>query len=129
MVVKWLKHDWTSRCTHAPKLLEKVRLGLLPVDTLKTLLGDEILAVPECRRLVEEVVKLQSSGQSSTRLALDFPHIFATRSTMTVSCNALLTLIQGSSHMIGRVIPKRSHFIPELNINDAFSILIWLECA
>ena len=88
MLVRWLKHDWTSRRTHAPDLLKKVRLGLLPAEMLKTLLDDEMEDVPECRTLLAEVLQLQE-GHSSIKLAQDFPNMFATRTTITVSYRLL----------------------------------------
>ncbi|XP_072042468.1 uncharacterized protein [Amphiura filiformis] len=84
--VTWLKYDWEQRKVHAVDLLKKIRLGLVPVDRLHKLLGDELLAIPECKDIVEEVVKLSvTMDTASPPLIKSHPELFATRNTITAS--------------------------------------------
>ena len=85
MVTAWLKHDWTSRQCHATDLLKMVRLGFVPDETIRSMLGDDILGIPECKQLVEKVHELQASNQRPASLAKHHPGLFATRSVITVS--------------------------------------------
>ncbi|XP_072016401.1 kelch-like protein 13 [Amphiura filiformis] len=86
-IMKWLKYDWCQRKTHTLDLLKKIRLGLVPVDKLKHILGDEVLAIPECKNLVDEVFKLHATKESATAytvpLIQSHPDTFATRNTVT----------------------------------------------
>ena len=88
MVVCWLKHDWENRRPHANLLFQNVRLGLVPEDKLKELVDTEILEVAECKELVDVVVKEQKTALSEAHRARKMPHLFATRSTITVSISA-----------------------------------------
>ncbi|XP_072019847.1 uncharacterized protein [Amphiura filiformis] len=82
--VTWLKYDWEQRKAHAVDLLKKIRLGLVPVDRLQEILGDEIMAIPECMDMVEEVVKLSvTKDTASPSLITTRHHLFATRNTVT----------------------------------------------
>ena len=54
----WLKFDWEQRRVYAIDLLKRIRLGLVPVARLREIFGDELLAIPACKDMVEEVVKL-----------------------------------------------------------------------
>ena len=84
--INWLKHDWEHRKLHTFNLLKKIRLGLVPFDRLKTLLGEEILAIPECKNLMGEVVKLHATvGSTQVPLNQSHPDMFANRNTVTVS--------------------------------------------
>ncbi|XP_072051899.1 kelch-like protein 12 [Amphiura filiformis] len=83
MVVQWLKLDWENRSNFALTLLKKVRLGLVPKQNLTELLDAEILQIPECRQLFQEVCKRQSSKCSAYKLSQNFPCQFATRSIIT----------------------------------------------
>ena len=89
IVLKWLFHDWDQRKVHTFNLLKKIRLGLVPVDRLKQVLGDEvfqILAIPECKEILEEVVKLHATKETAkVPLNQSHPDLFATRNTITVS--------------------------------------------
>ena len=85
MVVKWLKHKWHERQLHAHSLLKHVRLGQIPEDILTTLLDDEILSVEACRQLLDEVLAKQKSDLSKAERVQLYPHLFATRSALTVS--------------------------------------------
>ncbi|XP_072020877.1 uncharacterized protein [Amphiura filiformis] len=80
----WLKFDWEQRKVHAFDLLKKIRLGLVPVDSLRDILGDEILAIPECKVMMEEVVMLSfAMDTASPPLINSHPEWFATRNTIT----------------------------------------------
>ncbi|XP_072021210.1 kelch repeat and BTB domain-containing protein 2-like [Amphiura filiformis] len=82
--VMWLKHDWEQRKVHAVDLLKKIRLGLVPVNRLQEILGDEIMAIPACKEMVEEVVKLIVTKDTSAPLLIgSHPDWFATRNTIT----------------------------------------------
>ncbi|XP_072014349.1 kelch repeat and BTB domain-containing protein 2-like [Amphiura filiformis] len=82
--VMWLKYDWEQRKVHAVDLLQKIRLGLVPIDRLHKILGDELLAVPECKDIVEEVIKLSATKDTaSPPLVKSHPELFATRNTIT----------------------------------------------
>ena len=79
----WLKFDWEQRQIHAFDLLKKIRLGLVPLDRLKEILGDELLAIPECKDMVEEVVKLSATKDTdSPPLIKSHPELFASRNTI-----------------------------------------------
>ena len=83
-VLVWLKFDWEQRKVHAVNLLKKIRLGLVPVEQLKNILGDELLAIPECKVMVEEVVKLSVTKETaSPPLMKSHPELFTTRNTIT----------------------------------------------
>ncbi|XP_072020249.1 uncharacterized protein [Amphiura filiformis] len=82
--VMWLKYDWEQRKVHAVDLLKKIRLGLVPIDRLQKILGDEIMAIPERMDMVEEVVKLSvTKDTASPSLITTRPDLFATRNTIT----------------------------------------------
>ena len=80
----WLKYDWEQRKVHAVDLLKRIRLGLVPVARLREILGDEFLAIPECKDMVEEVVKLSvNKDVASLLLIKSHPKLFASRNTIT----------------------------------------------
>ncbi|XP_072035748.1 kelch-like protein 14 [Amphiura filiformis] len=82
--VTWLKHDWEQRKVNVVDLLKKIRLGLVPVDRLHSILGDELLAIPECKVMVEEVLKLSvTMDTASPPLIKSHSELFATRNTIT----------------------------------------------
>ncbi|XP_072023797.1 kelch-like protein 25 [Amphiura filiformis] len=83
LVLEWLKFDWDNRRTHTCRLLQKVRLGLVPEDRCKELLDDSILSIPECKALFDKVVQLQGAPDSKHAIARQNPELFATRSTIT----------------------------------------------
>ena len=86
MVVKWLKYDWDNRRTHAFELLQKVRLGTITEENLNRLIDADVLELPECKSLLERVIGYQKSDRTKAWLAHKYPDLFATRSTITVSC-------------------------------------------
>ncbi|XP_072021049.1 kelch repeat and BTB domain-containing protein 2-like isoform X2 [Amphiura filiformis] len=97
--VMWLKHNWEQRKVHAVDLLKKIRLGLVPVDRLQRILGVEIMAIPECKEMVEEVVKLSiTKDTASPSLITTRPDLFATRNTITAmlwaeeDCDSMISL-------------------------------------
>ena len=87
---KWLDQNWAEKRQHAHDLLTKVRLGLLDVETLEGLLGDDnISSIPECKKMLEEVLELKSTmlppqGLQDIPLSVSHPHWFATRTTIKV---------------------------------------------
>ena len=85
MVVNWLKHDWDNRSPHAPTLLQEVRLGHVPEESLRELLDEEILKIQECSCMFEEACRAQKLGCSKSELSKMMPAMFCTRSTITVS--------------------------------------------
>ena len=91
VVIAWLNHDWKHREVHAVELLKKIRLGLLlPMDALQKVLGDEILAIPECKAMVDEAWKLYDTKKDAdVPLIQSHPDLFATRNTVTVSISTL----------------------------------------
>ena len=85
--VNWLNHDWNRRKTHALEIMKKIRLGRAPADELKKILGEEMLSIPECKGMVEEVLKLHAATKetaASVPLYISHPDFFATRNTVTV---------------------------------------------
>ena len=85
----WLKYDWEQRKVHAVDLLKKIRLGLVPLDRLRDILGDELLAKPECKNMVEEVVRLSVTKETaSPPLIKSYPELFANRNTITAGLSA-----------------------------------------
>ena len=87
MVIAWLKHDWNTRRTSAPVLLEEVRLGLVSAEKLTELYDDKILEIPGCKEQLEEVLRWKRSEYSKVELSRKMPHLFATRRLVTVSLN------------------------------------------
>ena len=84
--VSWLKFDWEKRKVHAVDLLKKIRLGLVPRERLRDILGDELLAIPECKGMVEEVIKLGVTKETaSPSLMESHPELFASRNTITAN--------------------------------------------
>ncbi|XP_072051651.1 uncharacterized protein [Amphiura filiformis] len=83
LVVKWLKFDWDSRCTHAVSLLGSVRLGLIPEEDLQELLDDDMRSIEECDQMLKEMQEGKQLGHSKFKLAREMPQHFATRSTIT----------------------------------------------
>ncbi|XP_072019828.1 kelch-like protein diablo [Amphiura filiformis] len=89
--VMWLKHDWEQRKIHAVDLLKKIRLGLVPFDRLQEILGNEIMAIPECKEMVEEVVKLSVTKDTASSLLIKcHPDLFASRNTITAKLYIIL---------------------------------------
>ena len=89
MVVNWLKHDWENRRVHAPNLLQMVRLGLVPKQSISSLVGPDILEIPECKVLFQEFLKEPQSADSVVDLAQKPSHYHASRSTIMVSLKFL----------------------------------------
>ncbi|XP_072050211.1 kelch-like protein 30 [Amphiura filiformis] len=84
VVIAWLKYDWEQRKVSAAHLLKKVRLGLVQVENLKQILGEEILDVPECKDMVEEVFRLNATkDEADVPLIESRPELFASRNTVT----------------------------------------------
>ncbi|XP_072035241.1 kelch-like protein 15 [Amphiura filiformis] len=83
LVINWLKHDWENRKKHSHQLLQKVRLGLVASEDIKELVSAEILGIPECLELVNQVLQVQASKKPRDVLATKNPDIAATRSTIT----------------------------------------------
>ena len=74
----WLKFNWEERKVHAVDLLKKIRLGLVPVDRVREILGKQLLAIPECKDMVEEVVQLSLTKETaSPTLVKSHPELFA----------------------------------------------------
>ncbi|XP_072020764.1 kelch-like protein 26 isoform X2 [Amphiura filiformis] len=84
--VMWLQYDWEQRKVHAVDLLKNIRLGLVPVDRLQQILGDDFMTIPECKEMMEEVVKLSDiMDTASPQLMKSHPDLFATRNTITAA--------------------------------------------
>ncbi|XP_072035237.1 kelch-like protein 25 [Amphiura filiformis] len=83
LVINWLKHDWENRKKHSHQLLQKVRLGLVASEDIKELVSAEILSIPECLELVNQVLQVQALKKPRDILAIENPEIAATRSTIT----------------------------------------------
>ncbi|XP_072015483.1 kelch repeat and BTB domain-containing protein 2-like [Amphiura filiformis] len=83
--LNWLKYNWVERQCYAADLLKKIRLGWIPDNRLMPMLGDEVLAIPECKELVEELVKLHAKDSVSVPLIQSHPDMFATRNTITAT--------------------------------------------
>ena len=80
----WVKFDWEQRKVHAVDRLKQVRFGLVPLDRLQEILGEELLAIPECKDMVAAVVKLSVTKETaSPPLGESHPELFATRNTIT----------------------------------------------
>ncbi|XP_072044796.1 kelch-like protein 30 [Amphiura filiformis] len=56
-IVQWLKHDWENRKGDACKLLQSFRLGLLPKDKVQELIDDQILEIPECKEMMDDLME------------------------------------------------------------------------
>ncbi|XP_072021784.1 kelch-like protein 32 isoform X2 [Amphiura filiformis] len=83
VTIKWVRHKWEDRQCYTVDILKKIRLGLIPGDRLKEILGDEILAKPGCEEMMEEVVKLQATMEEAVvPLMISHPALFATRNTI-----------------------------------------------
>ena len=82
--LSWLKYDWEQRKVHAVDILKKIRLGLVSVERLKEIFDDELLSIPECKDMMEEVVKLTATKDTATPpLIISHPKLFASRNTIT----------------------------------------------
>ena len=92
LVVNWLKYGWDQRQELTLQLFQKVRLGLVLQDDHMRLIGPEMLAIPGCTELLNEVQKLRESVKSKYTLAAEEPDFFATRSTVTVSIILMLIM-------------------------------------
>ncbi|XP_072050127.1 uncharacterized protein [Amphiura filiformis] len=85
VVIAWLKYDWEQRKVSVAHLLKKARLGLVQVENLKQILGEEVLDVPECKDMVEEVIRLNATkDEADVPLIESHPELFASRNTVTV---------------------------------------------
>ncbi|XP_072021783.1 uncharacterized protein [Amphiura filiformis] len=89
VTIKWVRHKWEDRQCYTVDILKKIRLGLIPGDRLKEILGDEILAKPGCEEMMEEVVKLQATMEEAVvPLMISHPALFATRNTIKTVISA-----------------------------------------
>ncbi|XP_072050407.1 kelch-like protein 26 isoform X3 [Amphiura filiformis] len=83
-VVAWLKQDWEGRSQYAVPFLRLIRLGLVPIGNLKQLIDANMQVIPECKEMIEEVEKcLALKETSKAPLSYQFPHLFASRGTVT----------------------------------------------
>ena len=85
LVCNWLHRDWPKRRIYSSQLLQKVRLGLIAPDDIKSFIGPDILGIPECSDLVNHVLELEASEISNDILAVENVDLFMTRSAITVS--------------------------------------------
>ncbi|XP_072015547.1 kelch-like protein 28 isoform X2 [Amphiura filiformis] len=86
IIVAWLKHDWEGRKEFAPQLLERVRLGAVPVPhlTLTFLQMPELNTIPECQQMLVRVMQLLNSKQpNDPPLSISHPALFESRSMIT----------------------------------------------
>ena len=84
-VTNWLKHDWEHRKDHTKSLLEKVRLGVIQSTKLMDYMTEDMMALPECRELIESVVSRQQPCDDAKPSALvDWQLMFRPRG-ITVS--------------------------------------------
>ncbi|XP_072015441.1 kelch-like protein 6 isoform X2 [Amphiura filiformis] len=88
-VIAWLQFNWETRNTNAANLLQKVRLGLIPLDDLQELVDLEIGRIEECKEVVLEVIELKTTGEISAAEPLShrYPKWFATRNTISAFLN------------------------------------------
>ena len=85
----WLKFNWEQRKVHTVDLLKRIRLGFVPVARLREILGDELLAIPECKDMVEEIIKLSvNKDVASPPLIKSHPELFASRNSVTARLEA-----------------------------------------
>ena len=131
--LSWLKYDWEQRKVHAVDLLKKIRLGLVPLDRLREILGDEFYAIPACKDMVEEIVKLSVTKETaSPPLAESHPELFATRNTITADVcadlydmsNVFLSLKYTTNSACYRLtkvpdIPNRFSFMDDLDYQSS----------
>ncbi|XP_072020978.1 kelch-like protein 7 [Amphiura filiformis] len=86
IIVAWLKHDWEGRKEFAVLLLQKVRLGAIPVGhlTVTFLETPELNSIPECRQMVVRVMQLfDNKKPDDPPLSLSHPALFGQRSMIT----------------------------------------------
>ncbi|XP_072027785.1 kelch-like protein 28 [Amphiura filiformis] len=96
MVVCWLKHDWKNRSLLAHRLLQKVRLGLVSVRGIRKLFDAEITRIPECKLLMNTVLRLKGSKDKAA-LIHKHPEFFAARSTITAPiCGYVRSCLAGN---------------------------------
>ncbi|XP_072049903.1 kelch-like protein 20 isoform X2 [Amphiura filiformis] len=65
-VTRWLKHDWDTRKTFALPVLQKVRLGLVPIRNVIEGIDRQIREATECRDLYEELLERHALGEKVT---------------------------------------------------------------
>ncbi|XP_072045790.1 kelch-like protein 26 [Amphiura filiformis] len=56
-IIHWLKYDWENRKGCAHKCLSRLRLGLIPKDKVQELIDDQILEIPECKEMMDDMIK------------------------------------------------------------------------
>ncbi|XP_072044908.1 kelch-like protein 25 [Amphiura filiformis] len=56
-IIQWLKHDWENRKGDACKLLQSFRLGMLAKDKVQELMDDQILEIPECKKMMDDLIE------------------------------------------------------------------------
>ncbi|XP_072036700.1 kelch-like protein 25 isoform X2 [Amphiura filiformis] len=98
LVLAWVKYDQINRKMHAEKVMKKVHLGLLPRNRLTTLCS-EMCWSPECKELIEKVLKLMDSKEE-VGVPLEYSHYqwFGTRSEMF--CDTMIGINPGGQAMV-----------------------------
>ncbi|XP_072050866.1 kelch-like protein 12 [Amphiura filiformis] len=56
-MLKWLQHSWESRRNQAWPLLQKVRLGLIPIEDVKEYICGNLSEILECNKVYYELLE------------------------------------------------------------------------
>ncbi len=85
-VIRWIAFD-TVRHQYTKTLLEEIRLGLIPAQNLEMILSSQKQIIsPDVKQMVNEVLTFLAINTTETPpLHLSHPHLFASRSMITVS--------------------------------------------
>ncbi|XP_072050690.1 kelch repeat and BTB domain-containing protein 3-like [Amphiura filiformis] len=62
-VLEWLQHSWNSRKKHAWPLLQKVRLGLIPMEDVRKYQRDNLSEIVEFSRVYYELLEYHTLKQ------------------------------------------------------------------
>ncbi len=138
LALSWLQLEFDEmedRLQHTKTVLNKVHLGLLPRDRLTGLLS-ELAPFPECKELIEEILKLlDSKNEVTVPLSMSHPQWFSARTEMivNVSCKDYLQCCYGGlqARSQGRCdappnLPK-GPFLPQSRLFFLFFIFFFMR--
>ncbi|XP_033125282.1 kelch-like protein 20 [Anneissia japonica] len=79
-VINWIRHDKETRLHHSAMLLKKVRLGLLTAQEIVEAFDRDILTVPQCKLLYDQLMQHHATAKAVTGpLFAQLPQLFAPR--------------------------------------------------
>ena len=90
-MTEWLEYDWQSRKKHAVSLLKKVRLGVVPADSLKKVIdAGKLSEITECKELLSWFLNPEgAAADQGASLMFGSHNMFCSRGTITVRSKKL----------------------------------------